>query len=98
MDLSELPAVVAIVHKHGCPACEEFLPRARAIAERWRGCVPTAFFDAERNDGWANNMQVQYTPTVFALRHGTPVRRLEGSVSDDDVEKAYLDAARECRP
>ena len=66
MDLSGLPSVVVVIHRPGCGACEEFLPRAHDAADRWRPCVPTAFLDALKNVAWCDQMQVQYPDALRA--------------------------------
>ena len=96
MDLSALPLVIAIFHRASCGACDEFLPRARAVAARWP-CVPTALVNSQLNDGLAAGLQVYYTPTTFVLRHGRIARRLEGSADDETIEALYRGAAGECR-
>lgn len=98
MNLSAHPAIVVVIHREGCGACQEFVPRARAIAARWASCCPTVFLDSDENRDWCDRVQIQYTPTLLALRHGRIVRRHEGLVPDEAVESAYAELVTGCRP
>lgn len=96
MDLSAHPLCVAVFHRPDCPACTEFLPRARAVAQRWP-CVPTALLSTETNGPMSDALMVYATPTTFVLRHGRIEHRIEGAASEAEVEALYRRVAGECK-
>jgi len=85
----EYPLLVTCWYQVGCPACEEFVPRLRGVAERFKACVPTAILDANEYSDDADSLWVRATPTTMILRHGRRSPFTIGSVPDDQIEAYY---------
>jgi thiol-disulfide isomerase/thioredoxin len=90
----DYPLLVACWYQDGCPACEEFLPRLRAVADRYKACVPTAILDANQFSDDADGLWVRTTPTLMILRHGRRSPYVLGSVSDPEIEQYYQTVLR----
>lgn len=89
------PLLIACWYQEGCPACEEFIPRLRAIGEHYKACVPTAILDASQFSDDADSLWVRSTPTTMILRSG---RRspfvLASAVGDASIHAYYQTALR----
>ena len=98
MNLAEEPVAVVVFHHPQCGHCQEFLPRARHIFERYAGCLPIAVLDVSNPlyAQTANRLDVDSTPTTVVTRNGSPWKKLEGAVSDEELEKTLAKAARGC--
>lgn len=100
--LHQLPPVVVLVfHMEGCPACEQFLPKFRAIAPHYgplsensymavtgRG-VPSGIYDANKFDPLAERFDIRATPTMLvARRQERPVRE-EGDLDERTIHGMF---------
>ena len=86
---SDYPVIVISWYQEGCPACEEFVPRIRAVAERFKACIPTAILDANEYSADADHLWVRATPTTMTIRSGRRSPYTIGSVPDDQIEAYY---------
>jgi len=98
-DLSQARVVVVLVVMRQCPACHEFLPRFRRVAAKYARCVPSVIVDASdpQQAPVADRFQVRATPTLLVLRRPVGQIRLEGNVSDAEIERAFAMATRGLR-
>jgi thioredoxin-like negative regulator of GroEL len=85
----EYPLLIASWYQEGCPACEEFTPRLRAVADRYRACVPTTILSANEYSDDADSLWVRSTPTTMILRHGRKSPYQIGAVTDAEIEAFY---------
>jgi thiol-disulfide isomerase/thioredoxin len=86
---SDYPLLVACWYQDGCPACEEYLPRLRGVAERYKACVPTAILDANEYTEDADGVFVRATPTTMILRYGRRSPYTIGAVTDLEIDQFY---------
>ena len=104
--LHQLPPVVVVVfHMDGCPACEAFLPKFRAIAPQYgplsengpmavtgRG-VPSGIYDANKFDPLAERFDIRATPTTLVLRRPYGQLREEGDLDERTIHRMFQSAA-----
>jgi thioredoxin-like negative regulator of GroEL len=93
-DFSEYPLVIVSWYQEGCPACEEFVPRLRAIAERYKACISTAILNANQYTEDADALFVRATPTTMILRYGRKSPYQIGAVEDAEIEALYATVLR----
>lgn len=91
--------VVVCVVMQGCGACHEFLPRFRRVAAKYARCVPSMIVNASdpKQAPLADRFNVRVTPTTLILRRPVGQIRLEGAVSNAELERAFMLAARALR-
>jgi thioredoxin-like negative regulator of GroEL len=96
IDLNQAPVVVVLFKMEGCPACAEYEPRFRKFAAAYGSCVPTLIVDVtdERYIPLADRLGVTGVPATFVLRRPRGVIRLEGAVSDRQIQGLLDVAAR----
>ena len=106
--LHQLPPVVVVVfHMEGCPACEAFLPKFRAIAPQYgplsedgpmavtgRG-VPSAIYDANKFDPLAEHFNIRATPTMLVLRRPAGQLRQEGDLDERAIHGMFRSAVHQ---
>jgi thiol-disulfide isomerase/thioredoxin len=97
INLANERVLVAVFVQEGCGACEEFLPRFRALADRYqRAGMPIVVYDAAAQDpelvAWMDGYGVSATPTVLVLRRGPGWARYEGALPDKEIEDVLLGA------
>jgi thioredoxin-like negative regulator of GroEL len=86
--------VVVLFTMNGCPACHEFRPRFRKLAEPYGRYMPIVMADVDdpRFEGLAERLQVRELPVTFALRRPHGMIRVVGNVPDAHA-KWLLDVA-----
>lgn len=90
MKLHEYPVIVVVWGMPDCPACKEYTPRFKAIAERYEGCVPAAMFDTESVDGyWIDHFRVVHIPCTMVLRHGQVTARRDRPIEDRTIQHLF---------
>jgi protein-disulfide isomerase len=106
--LHQLPPVVVLVfHMDGCPACEAFLPKFRAIAPHYgplsengymavtgRG-VPSGIYDANKCDPLAEHFNIRATPTMIVARRQASQLREEGDLDERTIHLMFQSAQRQ---
>lgn len=89
-EIAAMPAVVVAWHQQGCPACDEYLPTFRAVAQKYAACVPSAIIDANEFSREADGYWVRGTPMTMLLRGG---RRspyvLDGAATAEQLDALY---------
>ena len=88
------PLLITCWYQEGCPACDEFVPRLRAVAERYKRCIPTAILDANEFSDEADQLWVRATPTTMILRHGQRSPYLLSASPDEKIEEYYQTVLR----
>ena len=94
------PQVVVVVFTmKGCPACQEYLPRFRRIAQRWASCIPVVYLDAAKDaqQDRADKFTIKYTPTTLILKRPNGFLKWESSLSDEEIEAIFQRAAYHAR-
>ena len=96
MDIHSSRYVVVVFAMKGCGACEEFLPRFRRIAAKYRRCVPVMHFDAAApgHQAVADHYGVTHTPTVVLVRRPQGKLQWNGGLDDHEIENIFAIAAR----
>jgi thioredoxin-like negative regulator of GroEL len=91
----QYPLLVVAWHQEGCPACSDYLPRFRQVAEHYKSCVQSAILDANQFSDQADRLWVRGTPITMILRGG---RRspyvLDGAVETPRIEALYQTVLR----
>lgn len=72
-----------------CPPCKALEPRLERWASEHVGRLPVYRIDIDRDMTVANRFGVQTIPTVLILRDGSEVERLDGLITDDDLDAAF---------
>jgi hypothetical protein len=96
VSLDQAHVCVIVFMMNDCSACEEYVPRFRRRAAAYRQYMPILIVDVEdpRYTDLADRLNVTGTPATFALKRGYGTLRLEGSVSDREIEWLLGVAAR----
>ncbi len=85
------PAVVLFIQA-GCPACHEFLPRFKRVAEPYRQCGVKVYAPDLAKDSRAAEMADKYkikaTPTMLVFSKSGRATKIEGAVDDSRIETA----------
>lgn len=97
--MTQPDVVVVCVVMEGCSACHEFLPRFRKIAAKYAHCIPAMVINASNSQQApiADRFRVRVTPTTLILRRPVGQIRLEGAVSNAELGRAFMLAARALR-
>lgn len=94
MKFIDYPVIIVVWTQEGCPACEEFLPVWRPIAEAWQNCVPSVAVKCDDYKIAADYYRVQNTPTAMIMRYGRPSwKKLQGAVTAEEIKAFYETAA-----
>lgn len=89
--LAQQPVLVLVFGMEGCPACSDYLPVFRRVAEKFPS-VPAYAIDCNKQSEVADRFKVRATPTTFLLKHGRVVRRIEGEVGAAEIERLFRGA------
>ncbi len=91
----EAPVPVALdFYQTTCPPCRALEPRLRGVAERYTRRLEVYRVDIDRDLEVAERFGVQSLPTVLVFRGGKEVDRLDGLITNDDLEAAFDRASR----
>lgn len=71
--LSDYPIVVVVFGMEGCPACGEYIPRFRQVAQAWGPRVPSFVVEAYAQAEAADFYKISDLPTTLVLRYGAVV-------------------------
>lgn len=75
-------------YQASCPPCKALAPRLERWATRWAETFPVYRIDIDRDMPVAHRFNVQTIPTVLILRDGQEVQRLDGLITDEDLQSA----------
>ncbi len=81
-------------YQASCPPCKVLEPRLKHWAAQHKGRLPVYRVNIDRDMPIANRFAVQTIPTVLLLRDGKEVERLDGLITDEDLENAFDRALR----
>lgn len=85
-----VPGPVALdFYQATCPPCRALEPRLERIADEYAGRVIIYRVDIDRDMPVAERFGVDSIPTVVILRNGKEVGRLDGLITDDDLQVAF---------
>jgi thioredoxin-like negative regulator of GroEL len=91
----DIPVAVLVWTQEGCPACEQYLPKLRKIAEKYSQCVPTIIADVNQFPNAADAFRVSATPYTVISRYGRPpafAGFADGDVDEGRIESIYASA------
>lgn len=89
------PTVTVFVAKH-CGACHAYMPKFKAVANRYRRFVNVQVVEVSgpRGSVYANRMGIRGTPTTLVQsRRGTHVRRV-GALDVPEIQRLFDSAVR----
>ena len=93
--IHELPCAVICWTQEGCPACESYLPKFLAVAEKYKQCLPVLVVDVNLAPGAADAFGVQGTPLTVISRWGKrSFRFIDGDSSEQLIENLFFQATR----
>ncbi len=86
--------IVLDFYQATCPPCRALEPRLERVAGRYRGRLPVYRVDIDHDMAVAARFRVMSIPTLLVLRHGKEVERLDGLITEADLEAAFDRATR----
>ncbi len=91
----QAPVPVALdFYQATCPPCRALEPRLQGVTERYARRLEVYRVDIDRDLEVAERFGVQSLPTVVVFRGGKEVDRLDGLITNDDLEAAFDRASR----
>ncbi len=76
------------------PPCKVLEPRLERWAAQHKDRSPVYRVDIDRDMPVASHFAVQTIPTVLLLRDGKEIERLDGLITEEDLENAFGRALR----
>ncbi len=98
--------VIVVVHLAGCPACEEYVPRLRALSGSYeRMGIPVLYVNAEDQrpeaQRWMDEYDIQEMPSTLVIKNkklGGQVWKIAGAQDERAIRQmldfAYAEAKR----
>jgi thioredoxin len=84
------PGAVALdFYQATCAPCRVLEPRLMRVAEQYRGRIPIYRVDIDRDLPVAQRFRVMSIPTVLILKAGKEVERLDGLITEDQLQSAF---------
>ena len=95
LQLAQARCVIIVFVMKECPACHEYVPRFRQVAQQFSGKVPSVIFDVESPQGHplADQFDIQATPTTMVLRRPLGAIKAEGALNNIDIQQLFTIAA-----
>lgn len=81
-------------YQASCPPCRVLEPRLERVAWQYAGRVPVYRVDVDTDLAVAERFGVQTLPTVLVFRDGTEVERLDGLITEAQLQRAFDHASR----
>lgn len=81
--------VVLDFYQASCPPCRALEPRLARVAQRYTARAPLYRVDIDRDLSIAEHFEVTSIPTVLFLRAGGIVERLDGLITEADIQAAF---------
>lgn len=85
--------VILDFYQATCAPCRVLEPRLKAAAQLYAGQIPVYRIDIERDLSIANRLGVRSIPTILVLRNGREMERLDGLITDQQLQTAFAQAA-----
>lgn len=76
-------------YQTSCAPCRALEPRLERVAEQYRGRIALYRVDLERDMSAAKRFDVKSIPTVIIFRDGKELKRLDGLITEDDLQQAF---------
>lgn len=98
--------IIVVVHLEGCPACEDYVPRLRALSGSYeRMGIPVLYVDAndQRAEAqrWMDEYDIQEMPSTLVIKNeklGGGKWKMAGALDDRAIRQmldfAYAEARR----
>lgn len=80
-------------YQASCAPCRALEPHLERIAQQYTGRVQVYRFDIERDMSVANDLAVKSIPTILVFRNGKETARLDGLITDQQLQAAFEQAA-----
>lgn len=77
-----------------CPPCQALEPRLEAVARKFVGQVKVYRLDVEKSPSIPGQYDVMSVPTLILFKDGEVVKRLDGLITDEDLETAFNEASQ----
>jgi thioredoxin-like negative regulator of GroEL len=88
--LIDYPILIIVWGQDGCPACSEYVPRFRRVANRYQRCLPSVVVDAEKFERAANHYRIRETPTTMISRYGRrSLYSISGAAGEGEIDKLF---------
>lgn len=91
--LEEKAPVLVEFYSDGCLGCKQISPVLGDLEEQYEEQIKIVKVNAAFSEGLKEKYQVQVYPTILLFRKGKEVKRLEGLISQEVIEKSIKDAA-----
>ncbi len=80
-------------YQASCAPCRALEPRLEAFARRHAGELRVLQVDVDEDAATAQRFGVQSLPTLIVFRDGEETARLDGLISEDDLDAAVANAS-----
>ncbi len=80
-------------YQASCAPCRALEPRVEAFARRHAGELRVLQVDVDEDMATAQRLGVQSLPTLIVFRDGEETTRLDGLISEDDLDAALANAS-----
>ncbi len=80
-------------YQQSCPPCHVLEPRLERVAGEYEGRVPVYRVDIDTDMPAAERFNVMSIPTVLVFRDGREIERLDGLITEGDLDAAFRRAA-----
>lgn len=91
VQIDAYPALILVFGMEGCPACEAYLPKFRAVAGR-HPRVPAYAAESNEQSAAADRFGVRVTPSTFLTSYGRVLLSFPGEGTVADLEKLFRHA------
>ncbi len=81
-------------YQASCPPCRVLEPRLERVARQYAGRVAVYRVDVDTDLAVAERFGVQSLPTVLVFRDGAEVERLDGRITEAQLQAAFARAGR----
>ncbi len=81
-------------YQASCPPCRVLEPRLERVARQYAGRVAVYRVDVDTDLAVAARFGVQSLPTVLVFRDGAEVARLDGRITEAQLQAAFARAGR----
>jgi thioredoxin 1 len=92
-DVPQEGVVLLDFYQASCAPCRALEPRLDAFARRHAGELRVFQVDVDEDMATAQRFGVQSLPTLIVFRDGEESARLDGLISDDDLDAAVASAS-----
>ncbi len=89
-----MPKSIVVFHSDGCGACQEYIPRFRKIAAKYRGRIPIKSVKATAaNIALFDKYKIGAFPTTAVLDDAEKcLKKTVGAIDDAEIERLFAKA------